>query len=389
MHERGGEANGATGALGDEFGGVVTGYPLPVIMPPGARAGASLPYTLRATSWLLVTFVVTMVLFDSEGLVTWARRLPVGPAQDAWVTFFRNVHDLADAGGLTVPRKLLARGADRAARALGAGEDPLLSTGWTGAAETVEQDAFVRGGDGRERPRDLAEAGADPGGSPASSGKQQATVLLLGDSMMAGALGAAISKSLEEQGQVRVVEASQSATGLSRPEVFDWMRVVPPLLKRERPRFVICSLGANDAQRIHVGGQVHEFEEPGWRTAYRGRVREIMRALAGERTRVLWLGLPPMRDLRYAQRVEALNRIFSDVAGEVPGVEYFELGMVLGGQGAEGYSTFGSDEEGRLVRMRLEDGVHYSAAGARAIATWVAEWVREGTRRKPSVPGAR
>ena len=40
-------------------------------------------------------------------------------------------------------------------------------------------------------------------------------------------------------------------------------------------------------------------------------------------------------------------------------------------------------EDGRLVRFRLDDGVHYSPAGARAITRWVVDWIYERYRKLP------
>ena len=68
-----------------------------------------------------------------------------------------------------------------------------------------------------ERRRELpAEAAAD---EPGAAHHGPPTVLLPGDSL--------IARGLARDGRLRVVQLMQSATGLSRPDLFDWTSVCP------------------------------------------------------------------------------------------------------------------------------------------------------------------
>jgi uncharacterized protein len=342
--------------------------------PPTGRA-----YGVIDTAAVLATFAVAMLLFDSQGLLGWAQRLELGPAQAALVGALRPLHDALDQGRLTVPRRALDDAAERVGRALGGGDDPLLADGWI-EVQSIDELEVV---EATPEPAPPAPEPATPPAPLAAAGAtpraDAITVLLLGDSMIAGSLGTALAKQLEKNPRLRTVQAFQTATGLSRPDVYDWMKVLPPLLERERPRLVIASFGANDATTIRDGARTLEFGEPGWRQAYAARVQAMMRSLAGDRTQVLWLGLPPMRDARYAQRTSDLNRLFSSAARRVPRVEFLELEMLVAGERG-GYATFVRSPEGKLTRFRLDDGVHYSPAGARAVARWGVDWVNERLR---------
>ena len=66
-------------------------------------------------------------------------------------------------------------------------------------------------------------------------------------------------------------------------------------------------------------------------------------------------------------------RLFSDRAVQEPFIEVIlELSWA----------------SGRLVRLRMDDGVHYSPAGARAISRWVVDWLRERQRMRAPMPPA-
>lgn len=354
------------------------------LLPPRAPRVAR-RYRLADAAVVVGAFAASMLALDSQGLLSWAQRLELGPAQSAWMGALRPWHEAVDGVGLTAPRRALVGAAEGLGRALGGGDDPLLADGWvevTSLFEFTVVEADAEPEDPPPDPEAVFEAMALEEAAAAAAGKQ-VTVLLVGDSMIAGSLGTALARHLEKNPRFKVVQAFQTATGLSRPDIYDWMKVIPPLLERESPRFVIASFGANDATTIREGDQTLEFGEAGWRRAYTARVQAMMRTLAGERSQVLWLTLPPMRDARYSQRTADLNRLFAAAARKVPRVELLQLDMLVAGEGG-GYATFVRSAEGQLTRFRLDDGVHYSPAGARAVARWGVDWLNEragGSRR--------
>lgn len=349
-------------------------------------------YRLREVAVVLGTFALVMALFDADALVTWARRMEVGPAQTAWLWALTPLRTADEALGFTTPRRALVAAADRLGHAMGAGEDPLFAQAWRAdpqdappeppppALADVEAalalDDIAEPAPGvpvlEPSPEPAAEMAMAPGAAPR-------TVLLIGDSLMAGSLGSAVTRALSTDPRYRVVEAAQTATGLSRPDVFDWGQVVPLLLEREHPRFIVCSFGANDAVPMREGARTLDFWEPRWRAAYRARVVRMMAALAGSDARVLWLGLPPMRDKHFAERTKGLNRLFASAARSVPRVEYLEVNMLLSDSGGD-FATFATDSSGHYTRLRMDDGVHYSPGGARLVSRWIVDWLRERTR---------
>jgi len=355
----------------------------------GAYGPAQMPrlYTLPEVTVVVGAIAIFLLALESEGLLTWARRMEVGRMQTACVETLRGIQALLEPIGLTAPRRLAIDAGDRIARMLGAGDDPLLAGGWhepTRAA--APEPAIARPLDTEPEPEPENEPPAiqraeDPAAEVASQSEEEnpsapMTVLLLGDSMIAGSLGSAIASSLSREPKPRVVRAVQTATGLSRPDVFDWMKVVPPLLEREKPQLIVCSFGANDATNIRDGDRLLEFGHAGWRTAYSERVAAMMRLLAAQNGRILWLALPPMREAWFSERARYLNRIFAQTAKQFSQVEYFDLEMLVSAPNGD-YATFVRNADGRFVRVRMEDGVHYSPSGAKAVARWVVDWIYE------------
>ncbi|HVV95389.1 MAG TPA: hypothetical protein VHD15_18415 [Hyphomicrobiales bacterium] len=111
-----------------------------------------------------------------------------------------------------------------------------------------------------------------------------------------------------------------------------------------------------------------------WVDLYVARVDELVLTLGQGRTPVVWVGLPPVEDPGLSadhaflnelvrQRVQALGGIFVD-----PWDAFADS--------AGHYAERGPDVEGRIVRLRATDGIHFSDAGARKLGQEVATELR-------------
>lgn len=344
-------------------------------------------YAANEVAVLLAIAAITGALLDSDGFLTWVNRLAVGKFQNVCLAVAIPLNGALEEVGLTRPRQLLAKAADGLSSALGAGGDPLLAGAWKSGAleEPVQQPVPKPLPESKlalpESPPSEEIIAAPTAPPPEPGGAAKLRVLLLGDSLIAGSLGTALRRTLEKTPGVRVTEAFQTATGLSRPELFDWTGLFPALLERDRPEVVIASLGANDGQDIREGGKLLEVGSAAWKAAYSSRVLSAMQTLAGGGRRVLWLGLPTMRDPVLNARARQLNQLFTVAASRVRGVEVLEVQMLLSGPDGR-YATFISGADGAYLRVRMDDGVHYTPAGARSISRWVIDWLRERLKAK-------
>ncbi|MDP1828108.1 MAG: DUF459 domain-containing protein [Archangium sp.] len=346
-----------------------------------AEARPSRTFGAQQTGAVLALACVVAVALDSEGLLAWARRLEVGQVQAVLLRALVPLHGALAKVGADVPRRWAARAREQLALKVGSDGDPLLAEGWVAVAPPAPLPASLPAPLPPEvpavPPEEVTPVEAQP--EPEVIAAPGGGVLLLGDSMIAGSLGATLERTLARSSGLRVTRAAQLGTGLARPDLYDWMKVVPPLLQRERPRFVVISLGANDATNLREGDEQVDYGEPRWRQVYGARVEAMMRALTADGTRVLWLTLPPMRDKRLSARAAYLNRIFTQSARKVPRVEFLEVDLLVGNRERQ-FATFVQSPDGRLLRYRLDDGVHLAPAGARAVAVWVRDWVRERRR---------
>jgi hypothetical protein len=82
--------------------------------------------------------------------------------------------------------------------------------------------------------------------------------------------------------------------------------------------------------------------------------------------RLVWVGMPPMRDAGAARAMAVVNRIGREEAARRDGVEYVDTWRLLSARGR--YADALPDEDGDVEAVRLDDGIHLNAEGSMRLA---------------------
>lgn len=342
-------------------------------------------YTWKEVGVMLLTFAALGVLLDSGGLVTWANRLKVGPAQAFWLKVLTPVDHALSRVHLDRPREVLIATSDRwTSKYAPSVEDapqpaldaPLATASPAPLSNEIDGPLgklhLPASHDEVELPG-LPDDGPAP--APTPSGPTQVTVLLVGDSMMQIGLAPGIAKAFAQDPHVRVLRVTHPGTGLSRPDVFDWPHELAGVVVHEKPRFVVATFGGNDAQDMRVGGQAIAFGTSTWDAAYTERVRALMEELTRDGAEVLWVSLPPMRSADFNERVGKLNDLTVAAAKSVRHVEVLDATPLVTA-GDRTFATYLPAPGGGLVQVRQEDGIHLSSAGGERVATEAVGWIK-------------
>ena len=164
------------------------------------------------------------------------------------------------------------------------------------------------------------------------------------------------------------------ASGLERPDVFNWFEHVKEVMRKDRPRAVVVMFGGNDDHGFMTGlpegKEVGGFASASWTAEYSRRVAAIMDAVTRSAAFLVWIGLPITDDADQTTRFDAINAIVQREAAKRPGrVSYLDTYFFFAENG--GYAQFVETDSGRLVRMRADDGVHFERAAGDLIARQV------------------
>lgn len=268
-----------------------------------------------------------------------------------------------------------------------------LGYGWqrTAAVAVTGPLRDAAGAVGLDRPRDLLDRALHNDTSPSARAAVPTTrsvtprtptrgdplrVYLGGDSM-SQVFGESFSRIGHDTGVVSTALEFRFSSGLTRPEYFDWPKRLRALVAgKDRPEVAVVVFGTNDAQRITTASGTASFGTDRWKKEYAERVRSIMRLLTDAGVDVYWVGLPVMRSDTLTKRVAVLDDIYAAEAAQVPHVTFVDSRpMSVDANGR--YAAYLPGADGAPVRVRADDGVHFTPAGGDRLAREVLRRIGE------------
>ena len=219
-----------------------------------------------------------------------------------------------------------------------------------------------------------ATAGTSSGAPDRAADTGPRRVLILGDSLAATGFGALLERRLDEDPRIVAYRKGKSASGLSRPDFFDWVDAARRQIEFRHPELVVVILGGNDGQDL-VPARWHKkrvrWDTPAWQAGYRERVDALLDVLVGPDRRVLWLGLPPTQTVKFERKLALIRRIQREaVEARAPAATYLDLAPLLQDEG--GALARSVQHRGKTLPMRAKDGIHFTMEGSRFLADKVA-----------------
>jgi hypothetical protein len=192
--------------------------------------------------------------------------------------------------------------------------------------------------------------------------------LWIGGDSLAGSLGPSLGELTGNSGVVQPVVDSRVSSGLSSPNFIDWPKRGAEDMVTYDPEVTVFIIGANDAKNLPRGTE----RDPQWRTQYAAAVERMLGVLVGEGRTVYWVGAPIMSDAAFSQRVKGVNEVFQDVAAKHPEVTYVDAFGVFSGPDGK-FTSMLPSVEGKVTRVRAQDGIHFTPEGGDLLARTVLE----------------
>ena len=162
------------------------------------------------------------------------------------------------------------------------------------------------------------------------------------------------------------------ATGLTRPDVFNWFTHIAAEMKKLRPKVVVLNFGANDDHGymtgLPPGASIGSFASPAWSAEYRRRVAGVMDTVnrAGGGRRLDRPADHAQRGADAAVRHDQRDRPEGSKGPTGQGDLHRHLHDVRGRR--RRIRRVPGERQGRTVKVRAGDGVHFDTAGGDMIA---------------------
>ncbi|MCE2531521.1 MAG: DUF459 domain-containing protein [Acidimicrobiia bacterium] len=197
--------------------------------------------------------------------------------------------------------------------------------------------------------------------APRMPDEERPLVMYVGGDSISRDLGEGLAR-VSPADVVRIDLDPRPATGLSRPDFFDWAQHLAGVLTESRPDVIVVLFGANDFQNVEHEGEILDRFGDEWLDLYRQRVDRIMTLVSQPDTQTIWVGQPPVRESRLAGGLERMNAVYAEVSARHPQITYIDTWALF----SDGDGDYVDEIDG--VRLRREDGVHLTVDGGNRLA---------------------
>jgi hypothetical protein len=223
----------------------------------------------------------------------------------------------------------------------------------------------------------IAAAAAGLSVRRASADEGKPSILIVGDSMIAGGFGLFLEQALRKEHGYDVRRLGKSSTGLARPDFYNWMKVAQAIVDDEPADASIVMFGGNDVQGLWMGkDEWIRWPEDDWSQEYARRVDAFADILSPPGRHLFWIGLPVMRPAKFRARCVKVNTIYRAEMAIRPDSTFIDTWSVLTNGDGE-YAdkiVLEPPPEGKRpkkTRVRAGDGIHLSPAGAHHLVEYV------------------
>jgi uncharacterized protein len=169
--------------------------------------------------------------------------------------------------------------------------------------------------------------------------------------------------------RVDVPRKHRNLVPLVRAEVDDELKVEEQ--SREIVHIGIVMLGPNDRGSLRIqGSPAIKFGTTTWKEQYGQRLDRLLKALKRRSVAVYVIGMPPLRRQEANAEAESINEVLLERA-QANGVRFLEVAESFSDDNGA-FTQFGSDSSGNREKLRDGDGVSFTSAGNRKLASLIA-----------------
>lgn len=202
-----------------------------------------------------------------------------------------------------------------------------------------------------------------PAGQTAPAEDASKRVLVIGD-QLAGGMGSGLARMIQndDQADFTVANRFNEASGLARPEIYDWAAAIPKMVQDKNFSAAVILMGLNDRRDMRdANGATLKFNTPEWDALYKSRIDAVIDALMAAQIKVYWMGEPPMGDPGLDADMQNITALIKDrVAAK--GATFVDLRAPLANTSG-GYADRGPDDTGQDSKLRQSDGVTFMRLG--------------------------
>ncbi|WP_273719981.1 MULTISPECIES: SGNH family hydrolase [unclassified Bartonella] len=199
-------------------------------------------------------------------------------------------------------------------------------------------------------------------------GENAKRILVIGD-FVASAVADALKKLFTENSDVIIINDTVPASGLVRTDHISWKNNISERIDKNKPDAIVMVIGANDNQPITTSYGIFNTVQTEWLNIYKQKISEIVESLHSSGKPWIWMGQPAFGNDTLTQKMKIFNALYKQKTEQAGG--YF-IDIWSGFTDEQGQFSFSSyDTDGKVVRLRTPNGINFTTAGKRKLASYL------------------
>ena len=196
-------------------------------------------------------------------------------------------------------------------------------------------------------------------------------ILLLGASSFRGELGAILTRKLRKY-DLEVYRHAKVASGLARPDFYDWFAQASKYVKKYQPDLVILHIVGNDCQSlVNIDKSLHTaYSAPEWPAAYQERMRALLQIFKKAEVEVIVLGMSNVLPTGFRKRLLQSNQL---IQGTTTAQQYRFISLWAISSDSNEQPLESILQNGIRYPFFMDDGIHLSSQGAQYVANYIIE----------------
>ena len=224
--------------------------------------------------------------------------------------------------------------------------------------------------------RAFAQKPGEAGPAGPAAATSEIRIAFVGDSLADGLWGGIVRGVQRDRclrGRVNCGRYARNGTGLTRLDTFSWPSEMRTIVGSFAPHVVVVSLGLNDRQLIVEEDQRRsQWGTAQWDERYMVNVQALARAAMSGGARVVWMGLPALRDRTADEDARVKNVLFETALTQLgePGARFLAPWR-LNQAGEDVFQSYARGATGGMIQIRATDGIHFTSAGYDMIVAYL------------------
>ena len=197
----------------------------------------------------------------------------------------------------------------------------------------------------------------------------------VGGDSMAGGAALGFRELTRRENRWDFTEDVRKSTGIVSDWYFDWESHLKNEIADGPYEVVVLSIGGNDWQGFRGGPTEKGSVE--WLEKYRSRISRMLKTLDRPGRLVIWVGMPHFRIPFMVPLPDVVNPITRNVFENGERSSWIDAAAIVSPGGV--WVKHVTDENGKIIEVRTDDGTHYQSDGARLLAAAVVKAIEERT----------